>query len=205
MKKSIVIYQSWATILESLSDAKAGQLIKMIVKYGIKGEVESSEDESINAIFEMVREKIDEDIGKYNAKVDRVKKINEDKKNNRDDNVTKSSRNRNDNASVTVTDTVLLSKDNNVKGRFIPPTISDVISYMLECGINDSKEAEKFVNFYASKGWYVGKNKMKDWKAAVRNWIIDIKKPVIKKNGFNVFEGQREYNYDDIEKVLVAN
>jgi hypothetical protein len=31
-------------------------------------------------------------------------------------------------------------------------------------------EAERFVNFYESKGWMVGKNKMKDWRAAVRNW-----------------------------------
>ena len=31
-------------------------------------------------------------------------------------------------------------------------------------------DVNKFINFYESKGWMVGKNKMKDWKAAVRNW-----------------------------------
>jgi hypothetical protein len=29
----------------------------------------------------------------------------------------------------------------------------------------------KFINFYESKGWMVGKNKMKDWKAAIRTWV----------------------------------
>ena len=31
-------------------------------------------------------------------------------------------------------------------------------------------DAEAFINFYESKGWMIGKNKMKDWKAAVRTW-----------------------------------
>jgi hypothetical protein len=34
----------------------------------------------------------------------------------------------------------------------------------------NSVDAQKFVDFYASKGWMVGKNGMKDWKAAVRTW-----------------------------------
>jgi hypothetical protein len=32
-------------------------------------------------------------------------------------------------------------------------------------------EGEKFFNFYESKGWMIGRNKMKDWYAAARNWI----------------------------------
>ena len=31
-------------------------------------------------------------------------------------------------------------------------------------------DPERFVDFYEAKGWMVGKNKMKDWRAAVRNW-----------------------------------
>ena len=52
--------------------------------------------------------------------------------------------------------------------RFIPPTVSDVKAYCLEHGYN--VDAERFVDFYSSKGWLVGKTKMKDWKAAVRSW-----------------------------------
>lgn len=53
--------------------------------------------------------------------------------------------------------------------RFCPPTIEEVKAYVLESGYKDV-DAERFFDFYASKGWFVGKNKMKDWRAAVRNW-----------------------------------
>ena len=52
--------------------------------------------------------------------------------------------------------------------RFTPPDVQDVKAYCLERGNN--VDPEQFVNFYESNGWKVGKNKMKDWKAAVRTW-----------------------------------
>lgn len=52
--------------------------------------------------------------------------------------------------------------------RFIPPDVPEVKAYCMERG-NDV-DPERFVNFYEAKGWMVGKNKMKDWRAAVRNW-----------------------------------
>ena len=60
-----------------------------------------------------------------------------------------------------------ISKDISKK-KFVPPTAEEVKEY---CDSrNNSVDPEKFVDFYASKGWMVGKNKMKDWKAAVRTW-----------------------------------
>ena len=52
--------------------------------------------------------------------------------------------------------------------RFIPPTVEEVESYCLERG--NGIDAQSFIDFYESKGWMIGKNKMKDWKAAVRTW-----------------------------------
>ena len=52
--------------------------------------------------------------------------------------------------------------------RFAPPTADQVREYCLENGYG--VDPERFVNFYASKGWKVGNSQMKDWKAAVRNW-----------------------------------
>ena len=52
--------------------------------------------------------------------------------------------------------------------KFIPPTVEEVRKYCNER--NKGVDAQAFVDFYESKGWYVGKNKMKDWKAAVRTW-----------------------------------
>lgn len=57
------------------------------------------------------------------------------------------------------------------KKRFAKPSVQELNSYFLEKGINNILEAEKMFNYYESNGWQVGRNKMKDWKAAARNWI----------------------------------
>ncbi len=54
------------------------------------------------------------------------------------------------------------------RGRFAPPTVEEVKEYCRERG--NGVDAQRFVDFYEMKGWMVGKNKMKDWKAAVRTW-----------------------------------
>lgn len=52
--------------------------------------------------------------------------------------------------------------------RFVPPTLEEVKEYCQSR--NKNVDPDKWFNFYQAKGWYVGKNKMKDWKAAVRTW-----------------------------------
>ena len=52
--------------------------------------------------------------------------------------------------------------------RFTPPTTEEVEVYIKEKGYTFTAEA--FIDHYTSNGWMVGRNKMKDWKAAVRNW-----------------------------------
>lgn len=54
--------------------------------------------------------------------------------------------------------------------RFLPPTPQQVQEYLDEKEIR-SFTGESFCDFYASKGWMVGRNRMKDWRAAVRTWI----------------------------------
>lgn len=58
--------------------------------------------------------------------------------------------------------------------RFTPPTLDEVREYCQER--NNNIDPETFINFYESKGWFVGKNKMKDWKASVRTWERNRKK-----------------------------
>lgn len=64
-------------------------------------------------------------------------------------------------------------KDNNINNnivtnRFVPPTLEQVREYCKSR--NNNVDAEHFVDYYTANGWLVGKNKMKDWKAAVRTW-----------------------------------
>lgn len=64
------------------------------------------------------------------------------------------------------------SKGESVRGekakRFVPPSVEEVEQYCFER--NNNVDAQSFIDFYESKGWMIGKNKMKDWKAAVRTW-----------------------------------
>jgi len=52
--------------------------------------------------------------------------------------------------------------------RFTPPTVEEVSDYCRER--NNLVDPEKFVDYYTARGWKIGKNSMKDWKAAVRTW-----------------------------------
>lgn len=63
----------------------------------------------------------------------------------------------------------------DISKGFNPPTQMEVLGVMKEKGIeNAAKESEKFVNFYSSKGWMVGSNKMKSWPHAVGNWCANL-------------------------------
>lgn len=80
--------------------------------------------------------------------------------------------------------------DNNIK-RFTPPTVDEVKKYCKER--KNNVDPERFVDFYSSKGWKVGNQPMKDWKAAVRTW---------EKRETKGYSNQREYDYDELERKL---
>ena len=64
---------------------------------------------------------------------------------------------------------------------FTKPTIDEIQDYCIER--NNNVNAEQFYDYYESNGWKVGKNSMKDWKAAVRTWErSEYRKPTVKKN-----------------------
>jgi hypothetical protein len=62
--------------------------------------------------------------------------------------------------------------------KFKKPLLQDIKTYMAEYSeerkkdIDITNEAEMLFNYYEANGWRVGKNKMKDWKASVRTWVI---------------------------------
>ena len=65
--------------------------------------------------------------------------------------------------------------------RFVKPTLSEIEQYCIER--NNNINAAHFYDYYESNGWKVGKNSMKDWKAAVRTWErSEYRKPNSKKN-----------------------
>ena len=61
----------------------------------------------------------------------------------------------------------VVDRDRDTK-RFVRPTVAEVAAYAKEIGA--AIDPEQFIDFYTSKDWMIGKNKMRDWKAAVRTW-----------------------------------
>ena len=61
-----------------------------------------------------------------------------------------------------------IDKENNKRKNFIKPTLEEVNQYCIER--KNNIDPENFIDYYNSNGWKVGKNQMKDWKAAIRTW-----------------------------------
>ena len=62
-----------------------------------------------------------------------------------------------------------IDKKKSKRKRFVPPTFQEVENYISEKGYQI--DPHKWYDHYTANGWMVGKNKMKNWKAAVRTWI----------------------------------
>lgn len=63
--------------------------------------------------------------------------------------------------------------DKPPRPRFSPPSEDEAITFFGKQGAS-TLEAKKFYDYYTANGWRTGKNAMKDWKAAARNWIRHI-------------------------------
>ncbi len=196
-RDSMVFYRSFFEAVEDLPPEDFKQAVTAIMRYALDGTADDVKGVA-KSILIMARPQID-------------------KNNKRYENGTRGGRKPNDNQTITKTEPKCISskpnvnandnvndiKENTLKSvkekRFAPPTPENVREYCREKGL--SVDADRFVDFYESKNWYVGKNKMKDWKAAVRNWARSQRQESTAKgtekprNRFDNFQ-QREYDYD---------
>lgn len=179
----IPLYYSYRRKLEKLSDQELGRLVRALLQYGETGEAEQlAGRESI--AFDFIADDIERARAAYNERC--AKNRRNIQKRYADDSEPGTTvydgipSYTNEYESYQTKDkTKGKDKDkslpsNDGKGnisratRFVPPTVDEVREYCGESGKN--VDAERFVDFYASKGWMVGKARMKDWRAAVRNW-----------------------------------
>jgi len=164
-KKSFLIYCDIIHTVEQLTDEQAGDLFKHLLRY--VNDLNPQSDSVITKIaFEPIRQALKRDLDKYET----IRKRNSDNARMRWD-ATASSGIPNDTKNA-VSDIVIDSdivKDIKVKKDvFIKPSIVEIKTYMTEIGMADV--SEKWFDYYESNGWLVGKNKMKNWRAAVRTW-----------------------------------
>ena len=104
-----------------------------------------------------------------------------------------------DNTNININNTNLT--DSNKKALFKKPTLDEVKNY---CILRKNNiEAEAFIDFYESKDWLIGKNKMKNWKACVRTWESREKNnPKSNSKGMSKIHQHLQKNINVKEKLL---
>lgn len=165
----VCLYHSYLDAMEALGDAERGRLVTAMINHSQRREIgELSGNERY--IWPMIRSQIDRDVEAYDRKCEKNREsggkrtvANASERQRTVANATKEKGKGEEKEEYSP------PKSPSERGkRFAPPTVEEVQAYCSER--NNSVDAQTFVDFYASKGWLVGKNPMKDWKAAVRTW-----------------------------------
>lgn len=196
-KNSVIYLKDWQILIQSLPDDKRLIFWDLFANYPDC----ECEDDMVKPIWNFVKKQIENMDEKYQEKV--VERNRENgKKGGRPKNQpitetqenlknpmgyleTQETLNEKDNENENINDNVNINVSNRKTKVFTPPTIEEVKEYCIER--KNSVNANKFVDFYQSKNWMVGKNKMKDWKACVRTWEAkeEPKKEYQPKKGFH--------------------
>lgn len=204
-KSSFLMYIDWNDMIEELDDQSRGQLLLAIMRYQSGAELPEM-DIGAKGAFAQIRNQFRKDEEKYSrtvanrsaaGKLGGRPKANASAEKQKKQMLFEESSTKQTEAkkadNVNVNDNVL--KENTLKGvkekRFAPPTPENVRGYCREMGYANV-DAERFVDFYAAKDWMIGKNRMKDWKAAVRNWARQDHSSAAGKQKKNAF-----LNFDD--------
>ena len=168
-RDSCVFYASWLSAMEKMPEKIQGEAALAILRYAIKGlDTSDSISPFAYAMLKTAAPLIEKNNQRY------INSKSGGRKPKRNQNETKTQTNVNDN----VNDNVNVKKESIEKKvaaapapqqRMVKPSVVDVADYAAKMGYTGF-HTERFYSYYESNGWRVGKNPMKDWKAAVRNW-----------------------------------
>lgn len=165
--KYLKVWTSFRDVISPLSEAEKGRLFGMMLEYAETGNEPDDFGGNERFIWPAAKQSIDltaernEKLRNNGLKGGRPKT----KDNQEEPNETKENQSE---PNETCKEKKRKEKEGNEKKRFIPPTVQEVADYCKERG--NTVNADRFVDFYESKGWKIGKEPMKDWKAAVRTW-----------------------------------
>ncbi len=177
MRDSVLIYRSFAEAIEQLSNEDAGRIYKAITKYAMDG-TQPDLDGMLLGYFTLIKPQIDANNQRYANGIkggrpplkkpnDNQSKTKAKPNDNRTETEPKPKEKEKEKVKVKVKDKDNVS-DMTKRVRFAPPTEQQLLEYCIEAKLDIDTSA--FIDFYSSKGWKVGSQSMKDWKAAARNW-----------------------------------
>ena len=172
-------YHSYLAAMEPLNDAERGRLFTALLIYSQTGDAPHL-DGNERFVFPVMREQIDRESKKYAAKCERNREnvmnrySNEYERNQSYSNATNTKTKKKTKTRTKTKENIKgvpggTTADKPPKTRvFAPPSVEEVRAYCLERGNNI--DPQYFVDYYEARGWMIGKNKMKDWRAAMRTW-----------------------------------
>lgn len=193
MRDSIVFYRSFYEAIKEIPLEEQGVVYNAIYGYALDG-IEPELSGIAKAIFLLVKPQIDANNNRYeNGKKGGKPKANQNEtktepKPNQDETETEPNENVNVNVNVNENDL----KENTKRKVFTKPTVEEVKAYCVER--KNNVNPDKFIDFYESKGWLIGKNPMKDWKACVRTWEKGSTSPPNKPSSVYVNPAQKEFD-----------
>ena len=180
--KCFIFYPEHVAVARRLlNDAEIGQLFLAVCDYAETGAIPDFQVNTLVACFDLMRKAIDNNAQKYAETCARNRKNIEKrwKRQASTDEYDGIQSNTTVYGDVPPNTTYTNITEHNITEpnikscgvrakRFTPPTLEEVRAYCAERG--NCVDAQRFVDFYTANGWKVGKNSMKDWKAAVRTW-----------------------------------
>lgn len=180
MKDSFVMRTENKVSIDRMSDEDAGRLLKAILAHVAGEDVDDQEEPlAVQLLLPLITGQIDRADEKYQETVEKRRaagalggKAKREKAN--DSNAKQCQAMPSDayhNVPVPVPDSDIEKKESPSGMRkkvFAPPTVDEVKAYVQEKKLR--VDPQRFVDFYQSKNWMVGKTKMVDWKAAIRGW-----------------------------------
>lgn len=187
MRNTLIFYRDWYEAVKDFDPEERLKAYDAIMQYCFDDK--KPEDKFIKVATALMLSTIDRDNEKYDIKCERNRRNVMNRWNRRNGDTTENgsiqphttdTNNKNDNDNLNGNDNEPVnritgdknkektSKEEKKNGRFKKPTIAEVEAYCKERG--NFVDAQRFIDFYESKGWKVGNTAMKDWKAAVRTW-----------------------------------
>lgn len=195
MRDSFVFYRSFYEAIKDLPRSVQGEIYTAIMEYSLYGNQTEGLKQVARSVFTLIKPQLDANKKKFEngckggrPKTKTEAAISSEKtktKPNNNQHPTQSIPNDNVNENENVND--IKEKNKETTHRFSPPALQDVTAFYTQpAGMNLSPAdaiywGNRFVDFYTSKGWKVGNQPMKDWKAAarrcVREWDDKRKQP----------------------------
>ena len=195
--KYLKVFTDFLEVAEGLSDGALARLFRAMLRYALDG-TEPQMKSSERALWTVARQNIDRETAAYESKVKHLQRGRSS--------VSKTTR------SVSEEDKDKEKEKDKDKDKDIyiggeppappapkahiyiqPPSLEEVESYCRER--KNRVNPQYFYDYYQSNGWRVGKNPMKDWKAAVRSW---------ESNGMDRERPARENELSDADRFRAA-